>query len=119
MKNIFKSVAERYAELKSVDDILCAEPSPSANLEFNDKVRFAKELSKQDPKFSKLLEKYDQVSNSNVMDDFMATPTMGARARTFSRESQGIVLYYRIANHFLEEYKQAKGNDPVVYKNNM
>jgi hypothetical protein len=119
MKNIFKSAANRLAELESVGDILCTEPNSSASAEFNDKVLFAKELPKLDPKFSKLLEKFDKVSNSNVRDDFLATPTFGTRARTFARESQQLVLQYRIASHFLKKYEQAKGNDPVVYKNNM
>jgi hypothetical protein len=120
MKNIFKSAANRLAEFESVGDILnCAEPNPSASPEFNDKILFAKELPKQDPKFAKLLEKYNKVSNSNVLDDFLATPTFGSRARTFARVSQEVVLQYRIASRFFEKYEQAKGNDPVVYKNNM
>ena len=121
MKNIFKSAANRFKDIQNAGDIACSglDIDPSASAEFNDKVRFARELPKRDPKFSKLLEKFDKVSNSNVMDDFLATPTFGTRARTFARESQQLVLQYRIASHFLKKYEQAKGNNPVVYKNNM
>ena len=121
MKNIFKSVANRFKEIQNAGDIVCSgiDNDPSSSAEFNDKVRFARELPKLDPKFSKLLEKFNHVSNSNVWDDFLAPQTFGSRARTFARESQEVILYYRIASRFLDKYEQAKGNDPVVYKNNM